>query len=208
LVNFVNSQLLTAYVHFLLVREMNNFISQPSLIRNRLTLVDVYTMKSSLADTPSNQNLSQLENIKAIKVYSGFQVGLASFLGTPIAAAILMATNFFHFGEAGKARVTLSTGVLITFLIVVICFLPSFRALIETINIPSSFIPIMYTLIILGCYDYLQKAKVSHLLQSGGKRHSYWRVSGAIVIGLVSVTGVFVISFLIINSIDPNILEN
>src|ERR1035438_821523 len=61
--------------------------------------------------------------IPAYRLFNADSVGLATFLGTPIAGGILMAVNYRRLGKGGKAAAVLLIALLVTALALVFGYL-------------------------------------------------------------------------------------
>jgi hypothetical protein len=105
------------------------------------------------------------------RVYSIRQITAATFLGTPLAGAILMAGNATAFGEAQRRRSYLIGGAVATVLVFVVALLLPDR-------FPNSVLPLAYTLALQAVATRLQGANVQAQLTAGSRHHSNWRVLG------------------------------
>jgi hypothetical protein len=106
-------------------------------------------------------------------LYSPGQIGLAAFLGSPVAACWFMAGNYRELGQPGTARTWMIWGIVGTVaLFTVNWFLPAW--------IPNSAIPVGYTI------GFLNAAKQTHgsatstdrLVATGRRLAPWWKVSG------------------------------
>jgi hypothetical protein len=127
----------------------------------------------------------------SVRIYSPGQVGLACFLGSPLAACCLMALTYGALHDAKKAKKALAYGVAGTIAVIVLAFvLPE--------NIPASVFPIAYTLGVFQVAKQLQGPAVAAHRTQGGKLGSWGFVVGVGFLGLAIVFGVIAgISFLL-----------
>ena len=123
------------------------------------------------------------------KLYTAGQVGLATFLGTPLAGCLLLAANYGVLGRGSARRQAIVWGVLSAVALLVLSMhLPE--------KFPNSVIPIGYT---AGIYQF---AKVSegeaHKARfAAGGRQSNWKVVGiglGCLVGFVAVLFVYVLA--------------
>ena len=118
-----------------------------------------------------------------------FWVGI--FLGGPLVAGYLFSENFKTFGQPEKVRPTWIISIIVTILIFGVVFLIP-----ENINIPNQLIPIVYTAIAYGLFHKIQSEKASQHVNSGGLIHSWGRVIGVAVIGLlITIIPIFAIAY-------------
>ena len=117
------------------------------------------------------------------KVHSPGQVAWASFLGFPLAGAVLMAANHRIFGDPESARSVLCAGGIATAAIVAAAlFLPD--------NIPGFVFPAAYTYLVYLWAKSTQGGSVGRHLASGRPKASSWVATG---IGLVCSIGLLTI---------------
>lgn len=131
---------------------------------------------------------NQIPNRKLFKEKT-FWIG--PFIGGPLVAGYLLAENFKIIGEPEKVKPTWLVTIIATFIIFSGIFLIP-----EGVNIPSFIIPIIYSAIAVGVYNKYQQQKINEHVESGGLIHSWWRVIGVSVIGLV-ITLVSLITILL-----------
>lgn len=110
------------------------------------------------------------------KIFKGkaFQIGV--FLGGPIVAGYLFSEKFKTLGEYKKVK---PTWILTIFATIIIFASP------ESSKIPSSIIPIAYTVITYWIFHKIQSKKVDQYINSGGLIHNWKRVIGVSIIGLI-----------------------
>jgi len=128
------------------------------------------------------------------KVYSPGQVAGAAFVGSPIAGCILLASNFALFGSPERRQLTLFWGVLSTVAVFVLAFvLPE--------NFPNSVLPAAYTVALHRVAMHTQGTLFDAFIESGGSKHSNWRVLG---IGLACLVGVMAALFVVAALLPPD----
>jgi hypothetical protein len=127
----------------------------------------------------------------SVRIYSPGQVGLACFLGSPLAACCLMALTYGALHDAKKAKRALAYGVAGTVAVIALAFmLPE--------SIPGSALPIGYTIGVFQVTKQLQGPAVEAHRTQGGKLGSWGFVVGIGFLGLALVFGVIAgISFLL-----------
>jgi hypothetical protein len=122
------------------------------------------------------------------KFYSLRSISIATFLGGPVAAGILIRRNFLNLNEDKKAVNALFIGILSTVLLFVVLFsMPE-----STIDrIPSSLIPAIYTGLIYLIANKLQGETLQEHKNNRGEFYSAWRAAGiGLVFSLLIVAGV------------------
>lgn len=127
---------------------------------------------------------TQLEN-EPLKLYSQKAIGIATFLGGPLAAGILVRRNFINLDKPEYGTHALFIGILSTALL----FTGIFSIPEEIIEkIPSSLIPGIYTLIISLIVHKLMGKDLEKHAESQGQFYSGWRAAGVGVIGLIVIS--------------------
>jgi hypothetical protein len=121
------------------------------------------------------------------RAYSPGQICGATLLGSPVAGCILLASNYSLFGSPEKRTPTLAWGVVAT--IILCAFAPFLTRAI------GSFLQVLPALIILQIANWLQGPRFKAFIESGGSKHSHWRVAG---IGLLCLAAVCVVAFVVI----------
>ena len=139
-------------------------------------------------------------NATSSKFYSVKAIDIATFLGGPLAAGILLRSNFKVIGENKKASQALQIGIGLTILILVLLF-----SLPEQVvdKIPSAVLPAIYTAIVHFIAKETQGDFLTAHKEQGGSFFSIWKSVG---IGLLScivlMAGIVASLFLSPNSID------
>lgn len=124
-----------------------------------------------------------------LKYYSLKSISIATFLGGPIAAAILMRRNFLNLNEDKKALNTLFIGILSTILLFVGIF-----SIPETVwdKIPNSILPAIYTGIIYLIAERYQGQTLKGHKENSGSFFSAWRATGiGFLFTLIMFVGIF-----------------
>jgi len=117
------------------------------------------------------------------ELYSPQQVGLAAFLGAPIAACWFIAHNYRNLGNRQASSLWLLGGMIATVALLAICFyLPD--------GFPNQLIPITYVFALLYATRKLQGEAVARHLTAGGRLGSWWAVVGVGLMCLVSIIAV------------------
>ena len=145
-------------------------------------------MQPSPNETPSTE----------VPTYSPTQVWAASFIGSPIAAAILIARNERIGGNHSSARGWVWGGVIGTLLLfVMMFFLPE--------NFPSKPIPIACSFLLSALADRLESRGRRGGLFTKPLRHSWWGVIGLAFACLAAVVAlVFGVVFLLEAALGSN----
>lgn len=121
------------------------------------------------------------KNTKDLKFYSQKAIGLATFLGGPMAAGYLIRENYLNLEEEENGKKALIIGILSTiFLFVGIFSIP--ESFIE--NFPSQLLPGIYTVIIYFIVDKIHGKILKQHKIEGNEFHSKWKAAG---IGIVSM---------------------
>jgi hypothetical protein len=117
-------------------------------------------------------------------LYTPRQIYMASFLGSPVAAAWLMHQNFRALGDDSRALRTLWLGFAATLVVLTVAFfLPS--------RFPNLLFPLAYSFAIYQYALILFKSTYDKHIKDGGRRGSWWMVVGAslladlILVGLI-----------------------
>lgn len=128
----------------------------------------------------------------AYTLASAGQVGLATFLGGPMAGWLLIARNYAKLGRRGAWFGTLVAGVLATAATVaVLMLLPEQTG-------GAKLLPAVVSLAITyGCAQFLQGATLQEHMDQGGQNASGWVVLGSVVLGLVLLIGPLIGGFVL-----------
>lgn len=136
---------------------------------------------------PSAQSPARLD----AALYTSKHVALATFLGTPLGGAVLMALNEHRIGRASAAIKTLLAGVVATgFLLTLGLVVPD--------NIPTFPISIGSLFVMSAIAKSRQGALVTQHFSAGGKRGSGWAAAGIGILSLfvvmVPLVGILVVA--------------
>lgn len=127
------------------------------------------------------------KNTVVKKVYQDYQILLGTFIGGPLVAGYLFATNFKTLNESKKVKRTWAYAILLT--IIIFCFIFLFP---DPDKVPRLLIPFIYTGIVYLLIKKLQKEKIALYIQEGGAVYSWWRTLGITLIGVFVTLLVFV----------------
>jgi len=116
------------------------------------------------------------------KLYSPNQIALASFLGSPVAAGWLFASNYRLLGQPGKAVSSWLWGLVGTAVLVTIGFLLPDK-------FPRQIIPLGVSLGILQTAKQLLGGVYEAHLAAGGRSRSWWVAVGVGLLCFVLVFG-------------------
>jgi peptidoglycan/LPS O-acetylase OafA/YrhL len=122
------------------------------------------------------------------RLFSPQQIGVATFLGAPVAGAFFLSQNYRQLGNTGAGTQSLVWGLLGTILLMIVSFfLPE--------NFPNSVIPIGCTFGMLYAAKHLQGPAVEQHTVRGGRLGSWWTVVG---VGLLSFAIICAIVFTVV----------
>ena len=118
------------------------------------------------------------------KLYSQMAINLATYLGGPLAAGVLMRRNFINLGNEKKGKLTLLISLLCTIVLFSgLFFVPD--TLIE--KIPNSLIPGIYTLIVSIILVRTQGDDIKNHREQNGLFYSLWKSVGVGIINLIVI---------------------
>lgn len=117
------------------------------------------------------------------KIFKDKAFWVGTFLGGPLVAGYFLAENFKVFKEFDNVKKSWIYAILTTIVVFVIAF-----SIPENVNIPNQLIPLVYTGIAYFLVVHFQGDKIREHLDSGGKSHSWWRIIGVSLIGLIVTT--------------------
>ncbi len=118
------------------------------------------------------------------KLYSQRAISIATFFGSPLAAAYLIKKNYEALNEDEKARKAFLVGIFSTMALFALIFsIP--EAIID--RIPNMVIPAIYTGIIYSWVERYQGKAIKEHLEKGGEFHSGWKATGVGLICLVVI---------------------
>lgn len=123
------------------------------------------------------------------KLYSSRTIGIATFIGSPIAAGYLLRENYITLRQPEKGNKAFAIGILATlFIFAVIFLLP--EAIMN--KIPNAVIPVIYTGITYWIVSKTQGPILDQHKAQGYEFYSAWRAAG---IGLIACVLVFIAVF-------------
>ena len=135
---------------------------------------------------PSQKSAARLD----VALYTSKHVALATFLGTPLGGAVLLALNESRMGRAGAAIKTLLAGLVATgFLLTLGLILPA--------NIPTFPIAIGSVVVMSSIAKTRQADLVAQHFAAGGKRGSGWAAAGIGMLSLLVVLVPLVVIFFV-----------
>ena len=137
---------------------------------------------------------------KEKKIYTMWQVSVATLLTGPLTGMYLMSRNFAILGQKEYAQKTIIIAIVSTLL------LSSFLLLLPdriVDGIPGPLIGIVCRILINVAMRKYQHYMIDIYLENWWKKHSWWRVFG---IGILSI--IVEISFAIVLSVIFSIIEN
>ena len=115
-------------------------------------------------------------------LYSLRQVLIATAIGSPVAGAILLASNYRSLGKPSASTPTLVTGIIVTTLVVLIALsLPQ--------DVPRPLLSVAYIALTGAVSTGLQGRSLGLMRGTGASLYSTWRVLG---IALLCLAGVLI----------------
>ncbi len=119
------------------------------------------------------------------RLYTPQQVGLATFLGTPLAGAYVMARNYWSLGRSGSGWNCLGFGLVGTILLVAAATLITSKA-------PTTGITIGLVFAMMQAAKALQQRDIDAHVARQGQLHSGWRAAGVGLVGCaIVIAGIF-----------------
>jgi hypothetical protein len=117
---------------------------------------------------------------RGMKVYVPNHVGLAAFLGSPMAGAWILGSNYAALERyADRTRALVIGFVATVALFALASLLPE--------GAPGSFIAIGYAIGLRELAKHLQGKDIDRVLSTGGTKYSAWRAAGVGVVCLVVI---------------------
>ena len=135
----------------------------------------------------------------AESLYSPGQVAVATFLGSPLAGGWLIAANFHELGLPDARRMSLFAAVVVFLVAFVLAlYLPE--------DFPSVILWLAYTAAARQAAVHWQGGLFSEHIESGGRKHSNWRMLLVTVLAfLVAAIVSFVIVMLLPEALLPQL---
>lgn len=139
----------------------------------------------------NNQTLDPIA--EQYKLYSAMSIRIATFLGTPIAAGILIRKNYVMLGDEDKGKNALIISIIATLgLFVVLYFIP--ESMMD--RIPNLVIPIMYMTIVHYYVQSTLDAALKKHEANGGAFYSGWRAAGiGLLVSAILVPAIFLYAY-------------
>jgi hypothetical protein len=110
-----------------------------------------------------------------IQLFSQRTIGIATFVGGPLAAGILVRKNYINLGKSDHGMFALAIGILSTLLLFGTLFIiPEHIAN----KIPNAVFPAIYTAIIYLVVEKLQGKELALHKQNNGSFYSGWKAAG------------------------------
>ncbi len=135
---------------------------------------------------------SQASNLATptVKLFSISGIGIATFFGSILAGAIIMAINFRRLNQAGQANMAVLLGFITTTAILVLsAFLPE--------NFPGVVLTVVQLFAMIKIAQSNQGPAIADHLSAGGKLSSNWSAFGIsllVIIPIIVVIFMFIIS--------------
>lgn len=125
-------------------------------------------------------------------IYSERAIYIATFFGGPLAAGILMASNYKLFGKDEAARKAIIIASLATIgIIILLLSIP--ESIID--KIPQQLLPFIYTGIVYLAIIKYQQGDIQRCLENGYLKASGWKIFGISVLSLTVTVIVFFVIF-------------
>ncbi len=125
-----------------------------------------------------------------LKLYSQKAIGLATFIGGPIAAGYLIRENYLSFDKPDEGKKSLVISIIATVLLFTAIFM-----LPESVmdKVPNQILPIIYTGIIYLIVDKIHGTILKNHKENDNEFHSNWKAAGvgfvAMIILLIGIFG-------------------
>lgn len=114
------------------------------------------------------------------KVFTEKSLRIGTFLGGPLVAGYMIATNFKQLGINDKIKITWIITIGFTIAIFSLIF-----SLPPDIKLPRPVIPVLYTLVALEIFKKQQGIQVAKFLEDGGQKYPLYSILIIIIMGLV-----------------------
>ncbi|WP_179337638.1 hypothetical protein [Winogradskyella ludwigii] len=136
----------------------------------------------------------QENNTKDFKFYSQKAIGIATFIGGPLAAGYLIRENYLSLGKPDEGNKSLIIGIIATVLLFTGIFMIP-ESIME--KVPSQIIPIIYTGIIYLIVNKIHGTILDEHKENGNEFYSGWKAAGVGVVSLIILLiGIFAYVFL------------
>lgn len=131
----------------------------------------------------------QENSTKNLKFYSKNAIGIATFLGGPLAAGYVIRENYLSLNKPDEAKKSLLFGIIATVLLFTGIFIIP-ENIIE--KVPNQLFPLIYTAIIFIIVEKIHGPILSQHKENGNDFHSAWKAAG---IGFISLIILLVVIF-------------
>jgi hypothetical protein len=136
----------------------------------------------------------QENNTKDLRFYSQTAIGMATFIGGPMAAGYLIRENFLSLDQPDKGKKSLIIGIISTVLLFTGIFIIP-----ESImdKVPNQILPAIYTGIIYLIVEKIHGTILNQHKENGNEFYSGWKAAGIGFISLIILLiGIFGYAFL------------
>ena len=133
--------------------------------------------------------LEKVNETNGLKLYSQKAIGIATFIGGPLAAGYLIRENYLSLDKPDEAKTSLLIGIISTIVLFSLIFVipESIMA-----SVPNQIIPAIYTGIIYLIVEKIHGTILNKHLENGNEFYSGWKAAGVGVISLVIILiGIF-----------------
>lgn len=132
-----------------------------------------------------------MQIFKNMSFYSQKGIGIATFLGTPLAASVLIKHNYDQLGDKGKGRIAIILGLIVT----IAMFVGIFCVSESNLNrIPRQIIPAVYTLMVYLIVERFQGNYLKQFEKEGGRYLSNWRAAAVGLFCFLLIIGAILLS--------------
>lgn len=135
------------------------------------------------------ETVQQQNKTKGLKFFSQRAIGIATFLGGPLAAGYLVRENYLALNKSDEAQKAFLYGLLATVAVFGFIFMMP-ESIME--KVPNQIIPIIYTAIIYYIVDYTQGDILKLHKELGNEFYSGWKAAR---VGFVSLLLLFTVIF-------------
>ncbi len=127
------------------------------------------------------------------KIYTLNSTRAATFFGGPLVAGYLISENYRVFNEDKKSKLAIVYGVAATIILFGAIFMIP-----DNINVPTYIVPLIYSWLSYLLVQQLMGSQMKIHIGAGGPVFTIWRaLLVALIAGVVTVIGVFVVIFII-----------
>ena len=151
--------------------------------------------KQTLSEKPALKN-----ETKNLKFYSQKAIGIATFIGGPLAAGYLIRENYLSLDKPDEGKKSLIIGIVSTVLLFTGIFMIP-----ESImdKVPNQILPAIYTGIIYLIVEKIHGTILNQHKENGNEFHSGWKAAGMGFISLIILSiGIFGYAFLSPNGVE------